>query len=73
MSYDLEFDCGPLPDRHGITGGTFELGGTREPWLNITYNYAPFFTRYGLKTAFDPYTVRLRLKSSRNWMRKFQR
>lgn len=43
MSYDLVFDCGPLQERHGITGGTFAFGWTNEPWLNITYNYAPFF------------------------------
>ena len=43
MSYDLEFDCGPLPEKHTITGGTYQSGGSRDPWLNITYNYAPFF------------------------------
>lgn len=43
MSYDLEFDCGPLAERHDITGGTYAMGGTDKPWLNITYNYAPFY------------------------------
>lgn len=44
MSYDMSFDCGPI-DRHNISGGTYALGGTSEPWFNITYNYSPFFYR----------------------------
>lgn len=45
MSYDLEFDCGPLAERHDITGGTYALGGTTDPHLNITYNYHKTFYR----------------------------
>lgn len=30
---------------HDISGGTFECGGTRDAWLNVTYNYAPIFRR----------------------------
>lgn len=30
---------------HDIAGGTFEGGGTRDAWLNVTYNYAPIFRR----------------------------
>lgn len=43
MSYDLQFDCGPLPASHRIAGGTFALGGSTEPWINITYNYVRHF------------------------------
>jgi hypothetical protein len=51
MSYDIylvepeseevvEFD-----EAHHEAGGTHALGGTREAWINITYNYAPHFYR----------------------------
>ena len=43
MSYDLEFNCGPLVEPHYIRGGTYALGGSNEPCINITYNYASFF------------------------------
>lgn len=46
MSYDLEFDCGPLPDDHDIRGGTFAMHGTTSPCLNITYNYASHFAKF---------------------------
>lgn len=42
MSYDMRFDCGPI-DHHGIKGGTYALGGTCDPSINITYNYSQFF------------------------------
>lgn len=48
MSYDIY-----LVDATGKTvefeepidlrGGTYAVGGTREAWLNITYNYGPHF------------------------------
>ncbi|MCL2366531.1 MAG: hypothetical protein FWC75_05715 [Oscillospiraceae bacterium] len=51
MSYDIRL-CDPItkktiefPHRHHLTGGTYELGGTHEAWLNITYNYSPHFYR----------------------------
>lgn len=28
---------------HQIRGGNYALYGTRELWLNVTYNYAPIF------------------------------
>ena len=34
-----------LENKHDIIGGTYAVGGTRELWLNITYNYAPFFRK----------------------------
>lgn len=65
MSYDINIkdpDTGEtieLDAKHNITGGTYCIGGTTEAWLNITYNYAPFFyevfgekgirTIYGMK------------------------
>jgi hypothetical protein len=30
-------------DTHLIAGGTRAVGGTREAWLNITYNYSSHF------------------------------
>lgn len=31
--------------KHFMTGGTYAVGGTRELWLNVTYNYAQHFYR----------------------------
>ena len=30
---------------HQIRGGTYALTGTKEMWLNITYNYGRFYRR----------------------------
>lgn len=49
MSYDItlkdpvtheiiEFD-----EPHQMKGGMYAIGGTREAWLNITYNYANYY------------------------------
>lgn len=46
MSYDLNFNCGPLKGEHHLRGGTHAVGGTTQPWLNITYNYSPFFREF---------------------------
>ena len=51
MSYDIslhdpvtrEVPCADMP--HDMRGGTYCVGGTRELWLNVTYNYAPHFKR----------------------------
>jgi len=49
MSYDIHIqdpETGrtiELDEKHNLTGGTFELGGTTKAWLNITYNYSKFF------------------------------
>jgi len=48
MSYDihLEDEKGErvlLDEPLGIRGGTYCIGGTREAWLNVTYNYSKFF------------------------------
>ena len=29
--------------KHDLHGGTYALGGTTQLWINITYNYAPYF------------------------------
>lgn len=53
MSYDIrlidEDTKKPLhsAQRHLIGGGTYVAGGTTELWLNVTYNYAPFFESLG--------------------------
>ena len=49
MSYDIslrnpvtgETIC--IEDPHFMQGGTYQLGGTTELWLNITYNYAKYY------------------------------
>ncbi len=46
MSYTLHFVCDPLDQTHGLTGGTYALGDTIDPWLNITYNYASHFRKF---------------------------
>lgn len=49
MSYDINIvHCKSkkvvsLKRRHSLKGGTFALGGVSDCWLNITYNYAPFY------------------------------
>lgn len=50
MSYDIEIknkndEVVEFPCKHGITGGTYALGGTDKAWLNVTYNYADSFYR----------------------------
>lgn len=62
MSYDIylkdpvthkviEFD-----HVHDIKGGTYCLGGTKEAWLNITYNYGDHYRRVfgekGIRTIY---------------------
>ena len=44
MSYDISL-CNPITGEtletestHMMIGGTFAVGGTRELWLNVTYN-----------------------------------
>ena len=51
MSYDIRL-CDPITNktiefenRHCLTGGTYEVGGSHEAWLNVTYNYSPHFYR----------------------------
>ncbi len=50
MSYDIYLQDPvtkkilELP-KHHITGGTYQMGGSAEAWLNITYNYSPHYYR----------------------------
>jgi len=49
MSYDIQLSdpvtgetlC--TAERHQIRGGTYQMGGTTQMWLSITYNYAKHF------------------------------
>ena len=47
MSYDVQFCIDGNRVRfdkpHHVTGGTYQVGGCDGAWLNITYNYAPFY------------------------------
>jgi len=51
MSYDLYLkdpvtrETLQVDSPHHIRGGTYEAGGTRELWLNITYNYGKHYYR----------------------------
>lgn len=51
MSYDISL-VAPVTKqtmkayfKHQIRGGTYQVGGTSRLHLNVTYNYAPHFTR----------------------------
>lgn len=51
MSYDISL-CDPVTHEtlkadsaHFISGGMRAIGGTRELWLNVTWNYADFYYR----------------------------
>lgn len=50
MSYDIYLtdDNGEVLELalpHAMGGGTYAVGGTRECWLNVTYNYYKHFKR----------------------------
>lgn len=51
MSYDINIvdpitgETIETADPHHIAGGTYCVGGTTRLWLNITYNYSPFYYR----------------------------
>lgn len=50
MSYDIYLrdpvtkEALELPN-HCIAGGTYQVGGSSKAWLNITYNYSPYYYR----------------------------
>lgn len=54
MSYDISLtdpatgETIELEKPHLMTGGTYALGGTRQAWLNITYNYADWYYKDGV-------------------------
>lgn len=49
MSYDIRLvdpktgETISLEEVHQYHGGTYQVGGTAEAWLNITYNYGSFY------------------------------
>lgn len=51
MSYDIALrdpvthEVIELDAPHFMQGGTYAFGGTRELWLNVTYNYGKFYRR----------------------------
>ena len=51
MSYDISLtdpitrETIEVSNTHFMQGGTFALGGTKELWLNVTYNYGKIFYR----------------------------
>lgn len=51
MSYDLRLNDAKtgkpikFDERHQLKGGTYEVGGSREARLNVTYNYTKHLSR----------------------------
>lgn len=51
MSYDITLNDPVtkepivIDEPHFMRGGTYQVGGSTELWLNVTYNYAPFYYR----------------------------
>ena len=51
MSYDISLkdpvtkETITIDEPHFMAGGTYQVGGTKELWLNITYNYGQFYRR----------------------------
>lgn len=51
MSYDISLrdpvtkETIEVENAHFMHGGTYALGGTKELWLNVTYNYGSIFRR----------------------------
>lgn len=49
MSYDIRLvdpvtkDTLELDEPHVMRGGTYAIGGTKELWLNVTYNYGTIY------------------------------
>ena len=49
MSYDISLkdpvtkETIELKEPHFIRGGTYAVGGTKELWLNVTYNYGHYY------------------------------
>mgnify|MGYP003307087421 CR=1 FL=1 len=49
MSYDIELkdpvtkETIEIVDAHFMQGGTYQIGGTNQLWLNITYNYSHYY------------------------------
>lgn len=54
MSYDIELkdpvtmETIELDAPHDMRGGTYQVGGCSEAWLNVTYNYARWYYMDGV-------------------------
>ena len=54
MSYDISLvdpvtkNTLEVDDLHFIQGGTYQLGGTKELWLNVTWNYGDWYRHEGV-------------------------
>ena len=52
MSYDIYLNDPDtnevivFDEKHNLSGGTYEVGGCDEAWLNVTYNYSKHFYRF---------------------------
>lgn len=59
MSYDISLvdpvtkETLELDAPHQIKGGTYALGGTREAWLNVTWNYSDWYRMDGVFQKVD--------------------
>ena len=59
MSYDISLkdpvtkETIEFEDPHYMRGGMYAIGGTREAWLNITYNYADWYYKDGVFPSFE--------------------
>lgn len=65
MSYDISL-CDPVTHEtlkadstHFIAGGMRAMGGTKELWLNVTYNYGHFYYRNVARNLADSILSRL--------------
>lgn len=58
MSYDIRLrdpvtkETIELDHPHFMRGGTYAMDGTREAWLNVTYNYANWYLKEGVFPSF---------------------
>lgn len=54
MSYDIYLkepatgETVHFDSPHQMNGGTYAVGGTKEAWLNVTYNYARWYYKDGV-------------------------
>jgi len=63
MSYDIALhepvtgDVIELDDTHHIKGSNYVIGGTRDAWLSVTYNYSKHFRKVmgddGIRTIYS--------------------
>lgn len=51
MSWDIELvdpvtrETLELDEPHQMRGGTYAIGGTKEAWINVTYNYSRWYQK----------------------------